>query len=74
MWFCPLTAAGFSVLVQMAELLQICCSNPLEGEQTVPELPEVETMVRGIRPHVAGREIAAVRRCRCTCKPLLLYP
>ena len=40
----------------------------------MPELPEVETMVRGIRPHVLGREIAAVRRCRCACKPLLIEP
>lgn len=31
-------------------------------------------MVRGIRPHVAGREIEAVRRCRCSCKPLLIEP
>ncbi len=31
-------------------------------------------MVRGIRPHVAGREIESVRRCRCSCKPLLIEP
>jgi formamidopyrimidine-DNA glycosylase len=40
----------------------------------VPELPEVETMVRGIRPHIAGREITATRRCRCSCKPMLIEP
>lgn len=40
----------------------------------MPELPEVETMVRGIRPHIEGREIVAVRRCRCARKPLLMSP
>jgi formamidopyrimidine-DNA glycosylase len=40
----------------------------------VPELPEVETMVRGIRPHIEAREITAARRCRCSCKPMLIEP
>jgi len=40
----------------------------------VPELPEVETMVRGIRPHVVGQRIASVRRCRCSRKPITLRP
>lgn len=40
----------------------------------MPELPEVETMVRGIRPHVEGRTIRAVRRCRCRCKPISMLP
>lgn len=40
----------------------------------MPELPEVETMVRGIRPHVVGRTIAAFRRCRCRCRPMLVEP
>ena len=40
----------------------------------MPELPEVETMVRGIRPHVAGRTIAAFRRCRCARKPIAVTP
>lgn len=40
----------------------------------MPELPEVETMVRGIRPFVAGREICRVRRCRCACKPISITP
>jgi formamidopyrimidine-DNA glycosylase len=40
----------------------------------MPELPEVETMVRGIRPHVAGRRVAALRRCPCRCKPLSMAP
>ena len=40
----------------------------------MPELPEVETMVRGIRPHVAGRVLRAVRKCRCRCRPLLMEP
>jgi len=40
----------------------------------VPELPEVETMVRGIRPLVEGRAITAVRRCRCACKPISIEP
>ncbi len=40
----------------------------------MPELPEVETMVRGIRPFVTGREIVAVRKCRCPCKPITMTP
>ena len=40
----------------------------------MPELPEVETMVRGIRPHVAGRRIVAVRRPRCDCRPITIRP
>lgn len=31
-------------------------------------------MVRGIRPHVTGRRISRVGRCRCRCKPLLVKP
>lgn len=40
----------------------------------MPELPEVETMVRGIRPHVVGRTLAAFRRYRCLRKPILVQP
>ncbi|MEX0585212.1 MAG: DNA-formamidopyrimidine glycosylase family protein, partial [Pirellulales bacterium] len=40
----------------------------------MPELPEVETMVRGIRPHVAGRAIIDVVRPRCTRRPIALRP
>ena len=31
----------------------------IEGAGALPELPEVETMVRGIRPYVEGRKITA---------------
>src|SRR5580698_4800891 len=40
----------------------------------MPELPEVETMVRGIRPFVEGRTVASVARCRCSCKPISIRP
>jgi formamidopyrimidine-DNA glycosylase len=40
----------------------------------MPELPEVETMVRGIRPYVEGRTILVMRRCPCSCKPLSVRP
>ncbi|QDT35891.1 DNA-formamidopyrimidine glycosylase [Stratiformator vulcanicus] len=40
----------------------------------MPELPEVETMVRGIRPHVAGRVITRVERCRCRYRPIDVTP
>ena len=39
----------------------------------MPELPEVETMVRGIR-NVTGRTIRSVRACRCECRPILIEP
>lgn len=40
----------------------------------MPELPEVETMVRGIRPHVEGRKIRSVRPCDCPCRPMSIEP
>jgi formamidopyrimidine-DNA glycosylase len=40
----------------------------------VPELPEVETMVRGIRPFMAGRRILAVKQCPTHCRPISLIP
>lgn len=40
----------------------------------MPELPEVETMVRGIRPLVEGRRVVAVRGCRCRCRPIEIRP
>jgi formamidopyrimidine-DNA glycosylase len=40
----------------------------------VPELPEVETMVRGIRPFVEGRRLLAFGKCRCPCKPISITP
>lgn len=40
----------------------------------MPELPEVETMVRGIRPFVEGRQIVEFRRCECRYRPISLRP
>jgi formamidopyrimidine-DNA glycosylase len=40
----------------------------------MPELPEVETMVRGIRPFIAGRPIERVLRCRCRYRPISIRP
>jgi len=40
----------------------------------VPELPEVETMVRGIRGSVEGRRISEFRKCPCHCKPITMTP
>jgi len=40
----------------------------------MPELPEVETMVRGIRPFIEGRKLVAFRKCRCKCRPILMSP
>lgn len=40
----------------------------------MPELPEVETMIRGIRPHARGAEIVELRKCRCCCKPNKVSP
>src|SRR5688500_16996121 len=39
----------------------------------MPELPEVETMKRGIAA-VVGSRIAQVQRCRCPCKPIEIVP
>ncbi|MEZ6061792.1 MAG: DNA-formamidopyrimidine glycosylase family protein [Planctomycetaceae bacterium] len=40
----------------------------------MPELPEVETMVRGIRPHAEGRTILDVEFCRCPRRPIEIIP
>jgi formamidopyrimidine-DNA glycosylase len=40
----------------------------------LPELPEVETMVRGIDPVVRGRQIVAISECPTACKPLTIVP
>lgn len=40
----------------------------------MPELPEVETMVRGIRPAVEGKQIVVFDRCPCACRPIPLRP
>lgn len=40
----------------------------------MPELPEVETMVRGIRESVEGRLISGFRECSCPCKPIAMTP
>ena len=40
----------------------------------MPELPEVETMVRGIRAAVEGRRIVEFVRCPCSCRPVFLRP
>ena len=40
----------------------------------MPELPEVETMVRGIRDVMTGRRLLELRACPCDCRPLTLSP
>ena len=40
----------------------------------MPELPEVETMVRGIRPAVEGKRIVEFRRAPCSCRAIPLPP
>ncbi len=40
----------------------------------MPELPEVETMVRGVRPHVIGRVISAFEACPNHCRPIMMQP
>lgn len=40
----------------------------------MPELPEVETMVRGIRATAEGRTLVRVEFCRCRRRPLSVRP
>ncbi|WP_298864838.1 DNA-formamidopyrimidine glycosylase [uncultured Gimesia sp.] len=40
----------------------------------MPELPEVETMVRGIRGSVEGHRISEFRKCPSHCKPITMTP
>ena len=40
----------------------------------MPELPEVETMVRGIRPFVEGRRVIDFKGCPTHCRPISILP
>lgn len=40
----------------------------------MPELPEVETMVRGVRPHCEGRQLLKVEFLECTRRPIPVVP
>ena len=40
----------------------------------MPELPEVETMVRGIRDAAEGSRLLGVFKCRCACQPIDIQP
>jgi len=40
----------------------------------MPELPEVETMVRWIRASVEGLRIVGFQACPCACRPLTIRP
>ncbi len=40
----------------------------------MPDLPEVETMVRGIKPHVQGRQIATLELPPCRYRPITIRP
>lgn len=40
----------------------------------MPELPEVETMVRGLRPQIEQREILEVELCACSRRPIQITP
>ncbi len=40
----------------------------------MPELPEVETMVRGLRPEIEGRTIIELEFCACTRRPIQVSP
>ena len=50
------------------------CPDPPEQDNPVPELPEVETMVRGIARHVTGRRLLSTRRYPCRFRPIELTP
>lgn len=45
-----------------------------QNKGQMPELPEVETMVRGIRPGIQGRTILEMEFCRCSRKPIQVSP
>jgi len=40
----------------------------------MPELPEVETMIRGVRPHITGKQLKSICSCRCLRKPISIQP
>ncbi len=40
----------------------------------MPELPEVETMVRGIRDTMIGRKLKSLESVPCKCKPITMEP
>lgn len=40
----------------------------------MPELPEVETMIRGIRGALMDSTVVAIRACRTRCRPISIQP
>lgn len=48
-------------------------ADPSESD-LMPELPEVETMVRGIRPVLEGHRLIRIAACRCPCRPIVTEP
>lgn len=81
-WF-PEQDTRFSQLAGAEPGPAMHCLHPLPApfrespdlpELTMPELPEVETMVRGVRPLVAGRRLVRLRSCRNRCRPLSISP
>jgi formamidopyrimidine-DNA glycosylase len=46
----------------------------LSEVHNMPELPEVETMVRGIRPHCENRRIESIEFPPCDRKPISIFP
>src|SRR5262245_56514235 len=44
----------------MTAVYRPCCAGPVGGGD-VPELPEVETVVRDLRPHLTGRRLSVVQ-------------
>ncbi len=69
-----LTAAygGVKLFWESEDELRTCSQQVMTVP--MPELPEVETMVRGIRAVVEGQIISAFAACPCKCRPLTIRP
>lgn len=55
-------------------LLRLRNPQKTNENHTMPELPEVETMVRGLRPEIDQRTILEMEFCACTRRPIQVTP
>ena len=57
-----------------SSLLRLPNPQKTDENHTMPELPEVETMVRGLRPEIDQRRILEMEFCPCTRRPIQITP
>ena len=62
------------IALSSVTIIPVFLSQFIFGLRKMPELPEVETMVRGIRTDCEGRQIQHTRFPKCPCRPIQISP